>query len=178
MAHRCSALWRSGVLRTTRNYAPQRALYIPLTQNSTFFTAIKTLRACSTNAENKMLVFVPHTLRTNVQGMLQVPNPIGYKGIVIAKRRADAPATDEPIIYAYARIAHRRRPVVATEVLLGLAEDKDRMTRCPNAAIIRDDIVYCFVRLGDWCISECNICRSRDLERSTGFGEEAVCFAE
>lgn len=63
------------------------------------------------------------------QGMLQVPNPTGYKGIAIAKRKMDEPKTDEPIIYAYARIVQKRRPVVASEVLLGLAEDKDRATR-------------------------------------------------
>lgn len=61
--------------------------------------------------------------------MLQVPNPTGYKGIAIAKRKADEPKTDEPIIYAYARIVPKRRPVVASEVVLGLAEDKDRVTR-------------------------------------------------
>lgn len=61
--------------------------------------------------------------------MLQVPNPTGYKGIAIAKRKMDEPKTDEPIIYAYARIVQKRRPVVASEVLLGLAEDKDRVTR-------------------------------------------------
>lgn len=70
-----------------------------------------------------------------MKGMLQVPNPMGYKGVVIAKRRSDEPATDEPIIYAYARIAHRGRPIAATEVLLGLAEDRDRMTRCPHVTI-------------------------------------------
>lgn len=63
------------------------------------------------------------------QGMLQVPNPTGYKGIAIAKRKMDEPKTDEPIIYAYARIVQKRRPVVASEVVLGLAEDKDRVTR-------------------------------------------------
>ncbi|CAM9407626.1 unnamed protein product [Scytosiphon promiscuus] len=68
------------------------------------------------------------------QGMLQVPNPTGYKGIVIAKRKADEPATDEPIVYAYARIVQRRRPVAASEVVLGLAEDKDRVTRYTKAA--------------------------------------------
>lgn len=64
------------------------------------------------------------------QGMLQVPNPTGYKGIAIAKRKEDEPKTDEPIVYAYARIIQKRRPVVASEVVLGLAEDKDRVTRC------------------------------------------------
>ena len=64
-----------------------------------------------------------------VQGMLQVPNPTEYKGLVIAKRRADAPVTDEPIVYAYARIVPERRPVIASEVVLGLAENKDRANR-------------------------------------------------
>eukprot|EP00752_Nemacystus_decipiens_P016507 g14756.t1 len=68
------------------------------------------------------------------QGMLQVPNPTGYKGIAIAKRKMDEPKTDEPIIYAYARIVQKRRPVVASEVLLGLAEDKDRVTRYTKQA--------------------------------------------
>ncbi|CAM9380469.1 unnamed protein product [Ectocarpus sp. 12 AP-2014] len=68
------------------------------------------------------------------QGMLQVPNPTGYKGIAIAKRKADEPKTDEPIIYAYARIVPKRRPVVASEIVLGLAEDKDRVTRYAKAA--------------------------------------------
>lgn len=63
------------------------------------------------------------------QGMLHVPNPTSYKGVVIAKRRADAPATDEPIVYAYAKVVQKRRPLVASEVVLGLAEDKDRVTR-------------------------------------------------
>lgn len=67
--------------------------------------------------------------------MLRVPNPTGFKGIVIAKRRADAPATEEPIVYAYAKLAHRRRPVVATEVVLGLAEDKDRARMPPPSNI-------------------------------------------
>ncbi|CAM9250827.1 unnamed protein product [Sphacelaria rigidula] len=67
------------------------------------------------------------------QGMLQVPDPTGYKGIVIAKQRADHPATDEPVVYAFAKIAHRRRPVVSTEVVLGLAEEKDRATRYTKA---------------------------------------------
>ena len=70
----------------------------------------------------------PRPLRE--QGMLQVPNPTGYKGIAIAKRKEDEPKTDEPIVYAYARIIQKRRPVVASEVVLGLAEDKDRVTRC------------------------------------------------
>lgn len=61
--------------------------------------------------------------------MLQVPNPTDYKGVVIAKRRMDEPRTEEPIIYAYAKIVQKRRPVVASEVVLGLAEDKDRVTR-------------------------------------------------
>ncbi|CAN0273591.1 unnamed protein product [Pylaiella littoralis] len=63
------------------------------------------------------------------QGMLKVPTPTGYKGIVIAKRKMDEPKTVEPIVYAYARIVQHRRPVVASEVVLGLAEDKDRVTR-------------------------------------------------
>lgn len=71
---------------------------------------------------------------TQTQGMLQVPDPTGYKGIVIAKQRADHPATDEPVVYAFAKIAHRRRPVVSTEVVLGLAEEKDRATRYSKAA--------------------------------------------
>lgn len=61
--------------------------------------------------------------------MLQVPNPTGYKGIVIAKRRADEPRTDEPVVYSYAKMVQKRRPVVALEIVLGLAEDKDRVTR-------------------------------------------------
>eukprot|EP00903_Cladosiphon_okamuranus_P007871 g7608.t1 len=68
------------------------------------------------------------------QGMLQVPNPTGYKGIAIAKRKMDEPKTDEPIIYAYTRIVQKRRPIVASEVLLGLAEDKDRVTRYAKPA--------------------------------------------
>lgn len=67
--------------------------------------------------------------------MLQVPNPTGYKGVVIAKRRADAPITAESIVYAYTKIVQKRRPVVASEVILGLAEDKDRVTRYPISAI-------------------------------------------
>lgn len=62
--------------------------------------------------------------------MLKVPNPTGYKGIAIAKRKMDEPKTNEPIVFAYARIVQKRRPVVASEVVLGLAEDKDRVTRC------------------------------------------------
>ena len=61
--------------------------------------------------------------------MLQVPNPTEYKGLVIAKRRMDEPVTDEPIVYAYARIVPERRPVIASEVVLGLAENKDRANR-------------------------------------------------
>lgn len=63
------------------------------------------------------------------QGMLKVPNPTAYKGIAIAKRKMDEPKTAEPIVYAYARIVQHRRPVVSSEVVLGLAEDKDRVTR-------------------------------------------------
>lgn len=62
--------------------------------------------------------------------MLNVPDPTGFKGVVIAKRRMDLPVTEEPIVYAYAKIVPKRRPVVPTEVLLGLADDKDRVSRC------------------------------------------------
>lgn len=65
----------------------------------------------------------------NIQGMLHVPDPIGYRGVIIAKRRMDAPISEEPIVYAYAKMVPKRRPVVASEVILGLAEDKDRVTR-------------------------------------------------
>lgn len=58
-----------------------------------------------------------------------MPDPTGYSGVVIAKRRADEPVTEEPVVYAYAKIVQKRRPVVALEVVLGLAEDKDRVTR-------------------------------------------------
>lgn len=68
--------------------------------------------------------------------MLKVPTPTGYKGIVIAKRKMDEPKTVEPIVYAYARIVQHRRPVVASEVVLGLAEDKDRVTRYFTACML------------------------------------------
>lgn len=74
------------------------------------------------------------TRKRFAQGMLKVPNPTGYKGIAIAKRKMDEPKTDEPIVYAYARIVQHRRPVVASEVVLGLAEDKDRVTRYVTAS--------------------------------------------
>lgn len=82
--------------------------------------------------------------------MLQVPNPTRYQGIVIAKRKADEPATDEPIVYAYARIIQRRRPVPASEVVLGLAEDKDRVTRYQSMAL---DLQKCFWKY-EMCVEE------------------------
>lgn len=64
-----------------------------------------------------------------MQGMLQVPDPTGYKGIVIAKRSLDEPKTEEPVVCAFAKIVQKRRPIMSSEVILGLAEDKDRVTR-------------------------------------------------
>lgn len=60
---------------------------------------------------------------------MQIADPTSFKGIVIAKRKIDSPATEEPVVYAYAKFVQHRRPVMATEVVLGMAQEKDRVTR-------------------------------------------------
>ena len=63
-----------------------------------------------------------HRMRT-CRSMSSVATPSEYCGVVIVKRESDAPATEEPVIFAYARLLHQRRPILATSVALGLADD-------------------------------------------------------
>lgn len=63
------------------------------------------------------------------QGLVTVPDPTEYKGIVIAKRKSDRPLSEEPVVFAYARMVQHRRPVVGSDLVLGLVDDRDRVDR-------------------------------------------------
>jgi hypothetical protein len=56
--------------------------------------------------------------------MLNVPDPTDYAGVVIAKRKSDEPRTNEPIIYGFARLLRQQRPVIPSEIVLGLTLEK------------------------------------------------------
>eukprot|EP00611_Tribonema_gayanum_P031419 TRINITY_DN9080_c0_g4_i2.p1 TRINITY_DN9080_c0_g4~~TRINITY_DN9080_c0_g4_i2.p1 ORF type:complete len:1210 (-),score=279.99 TRINITY_DN9080_c0_g4_i2:887-4516(-) len=63
------------------------------------------------------------------QSLLHVPSASEYCGAVIVKRAQDAPVTEEPVVFGFARLLQQRRPLVAAAAALGMQDDKDRVQR-------------------------------------------------